>query len=67
MENTGRNLGHITIFAIIVALTFLADLLMAHVTLSIADLYSLSFVTQFSLHQILGVFCIKSIVFLIMP
>ncbi len=56
-----KTLGNITVFTIIIVLTFLTALLEVHVLLSIASLYSLSFILQFSFVQIYGLFCILSI------
>lgn len=53
-----KTLGNITVFAIILVLSFLVALLEVHVLLSIAALYSLDFILQFSFLQVYGLLCI---------
>jgi len=50
-----ENLGKITMFFISIALAFLVSLLGTHIVLSIAGLYKLAFITQFSFVQIYGI------------
>ncbi len=47
-------LGHITVFIIVAVLATLSSILGVYILLSIANLYSLSFITQFSFAQIYG-------------
>jgi len=52
---------NITIFAIIVIAAALVDMLGAHVVLELANLYSLSFITDFSFIQVFGLLFVASI------
>ena len=57
-----KTIGQITVSIMIVILTVLTLFLGAHIILSIGKMYSLLFVTQFSFFQILGIFCIISLI-----
>lgn len=57
-----KALGNILVFAIIVVASFLTSLLGAHVVLSIAEQYSLTFISAFSFAQIYGLFCVIGLV-----
>jgi hypothetical protein len=56
-----KTLGNIILFVIVLTGAFLTSFLGVKVVLSVADLYSLSFITQFSFAQIYGAWIVISI------
>lgn len=50
-----ENLGKITLLLVVIVTAFLTSLLGAHVVLSIANLYVLNFITNFTFVQVFGV------------
>lgn len=58
-----ENLGKLFLFLVAIALGFLVVILGTHVVLSIATLYKIGFITQFSFLQVYGIICLKSLLF----
>jgi len=54
-------LGKITAIVIAIVLSFLVGLLGVYVMLSIANLFDIKFITQFSFVQVYGIWCIMSL------
>ena len=50
-----KNLGKITLFLAVIVAAFLTSLLVAHVVLLIANLYTLNFITGFTFGQVFGI------------
>lgn len=50
-----ENLGKVDLFIIALVCSFLVSILQSHVVLSIAGLYKIDFVTQFTFIQIFGI------------
>jgi hypothetical protein len=58
MKTLGEFLGHITLFTLVVMTSLTVSFFGVYVVLSLAHLYSLSFITQFSFVQMYGIWLI---------
>lgn len=58
-----KNLGKTLLFLLLLVLAFLNSMLSAHVMLDIGKLYKLSFITNFSFVQLIGISYLLALIF----